>query len=82
MSSFNWREGEIRELLTIMGEKVMQSHFSKDVERWCIYEKDAEERSLRAKPRPNRHGSVKRPEERSRIGPSYAPKLFTMQQNI
>ena len=29
MSSSNWRDGEIRELLTIMGEKVMQSHLTK-----------------------------------------------------
>ena len=37
MSSSNWRDGEIRELLTIVGEKVTQSHnaFNKDVEKWC-----------------------------------------------
>jgi hypothetical protein len=26
MNSCNWRDGEIRKMLTIMGEKVMQSH--------------------------------------------------------
>ena len=67
MSSSNWRDGEIRELLTIMGEKVMQT------QRGTL---------LRAKPRPNRLGSVQRPKEPSRIGPSYPPKLLTMQQNI
>ena len=29
MSSSNWRDGEICELLTIMGEKEMQSHLTK-----------------------------------------------------
>jgi hypothetical protein len=29
MNSCNWREGEIRKLLTIMGEKVRQSHLKK-----------------------------------------------------
>ena len=29
LSSFTWRDGEIRKLLTIMGEKVMQSHLTK-----------------------------------------------------
>ena len=29
MSSSNWRDGEIRELLTNMGEKVTQSHLTK-----------------------------------------------------
>ena len=29
MNSCNWRDGEIRKLLTIMGEKVMQSHLKK-----------------------------------------------------
>jgi hypothetical protein len=38
--------------------------------------------SGRAKPRTKRLGGVERPMERSLIGPSYAPKLFTMQQNI
>ena len=61
MSSSNWRDGEIRELLTIMGEKVMQSHLTKTLKDGAIYEKDAEERSLRAKPRPDRLGSVLRP---------------------
>ena len=47
MSSFNWREGEIRELLTIMGEKVMQSHLRKTGKYGAIYEKVPEELSLR-----------------------------------
>ena len=29
MSSSNWRDGEIRELLTTVGVKVMQSHLTK-----------------------------------------------------
>ena len=65
-----------------MAEKVMQSHLTKTLKDGAIYEKDAEEHSLRAKPRPNRLGSVQKPKEPSRIGPSYPPKLFTMQQNI
>ena len=43
MSSSNWRDGEIRELLTIMGEKVMQSHLTMTLKDSAIYEKDAEE---------------------------------------
>ena len=41
MSSSNWREGEIRELLTIMGEKVMRSHLTKTLKDGAIYEKDS-----------------------------------------
>ena len=82
MSSSNWRDSEIRELLTIMGKKVTQSHLTKTLKDGAIYEKDAEEHSLRAKPRPNRLANVKRPKEGSRTGPTYAPKLFTMLQNI
>ena len=33
MSSSNWRDGEICEWLTIMGDEVMQSHLTK-MERW------------------------------------------------
>ena len=43
MRSSNWREGEIRELLTIMGEKVMQSRLTKTLKDGAIYEKVAEE---------------------------------------
>jgi hypothetical protein len=42
----NWRDFEIRELLTIMGEKVMQSHLTKTGKDGAIYEKAAEELSL------------------------------------
>jgi hypothetical protein len=35
MCSSNWSDGEICELLTIMGEKVMQSH-NEDGERYKI----------------------------------------------
>ena len=47
MSSSNWRDGEIRELLTITGEKVTQAHQTKTAKDGEIYEKDAEELSLR-----------------------------------
>jgi hypothetical protein len=47
MSSSNWRDGENRELPTIMGEKVMQLHLTKTWKDGAVYEKDAEERSLR-----------------------------------
>ena len=46
MSSSNWRDCEFRELLTIMEEKVMQSHLTKTLKDGAIYEKDAEERSF------------------------------------
>ena len=46
MSSSNWRDGEIRELLTIIGEKVMQLHLTKTLKDGVIYEKDTEELSL------------------------------------
>ena len=46
MSSSNMRDGEIRELLTIMGEKVMQSHLTKNLKDGAIYGKDAEECSF------------------------------------
>ena len=46
MSRSNWRYGEIREMLTIMGEKVMQSHLTKTLKDGVIYEKDTEELSL------------------------------------
>ena len=42
MSSSNWRDSEIRELLTIMGKKVTQSHLTKTLKDGAIYEKDAE----------------------------------------
>ena len=37
MSGSNWRDSEIHKLLTIMGEKVLQSHYAlnKDGDRWC-----------------------------------------------
>ena len=41
MSSSNWRDGEIRELLTNMGEKGMQSHLTKTLKDGAIYEKDS-----------------------------------------
>ena len=41
MNSSSWRDGEIHELLTIMGEKVMQSHFMKTGKNGAIYEKAA-----------------------------------------
>ena len=47
MSRSNWRDGEIRTLLTIMGEKVMQSHLMKIVKDGVIHEKVPEELSLR-----------------------------------
>ena len=47
MSSSNWRDGEIREMLTIMGENVLQSHLTKMVKDGTIYEKLAKELSLR-----------------------------------
>ena len=46
MSSSNWRDGETRKLLTIIGEKVMKSHLTKTLKDGAIYEKDAEERSF------------------------------------
>ena len=42
MSSYNWRDTDICKLLTIMGEKVMQSHLTKTGKYGAIYEKDAE----------------------------------------
>ena len=39
MSISNWRDGEICDLLTIMGEKGMQSHSTKSVKDGVIYEK-------------------------------------------
>ena len=47
MSSSNRRDGEIRELLTIIGEKVMQSYLTKMLKDGVIYKKDAEKLSLR-----------------------------------
>ena len=47
MSSANWRDGEIRELLTIMGEKDMQLHLMKTVKHYVFHEKVAEGLSLR-----------------------------------
>ena len=46
ISSSILRDCEIRELLTIMGEKVMQSHLTKTLKDGAIYEKDAAERSF------------------------------------
>ena len=46
MSSSYWRDGEIRKLLTIMGEKGMQSHLTQTEKEGAIYEKDAEQLSL------------------------------------
>ena len=46
MSSSNWRDGENRELPTIMGEEVMQPHLTKTFKDGAVYEKDAEERSF------------------------------------
>jgi hypothetical protein len=40
MSSSNWRDGEIRELLTIMGEKVMHAIYEKDAEEPCVPSRD------------------------------------------
>ena len=56
MSIFNWRDGEIRKLLTIMGEKVMQSHLTKMGKDGDIYAKDAEELSLRGFCRDKKQG--------------------------
>ena len=47
-SSSNWGDGEIREMLTIMGEKVMQLHLTKTLQVGVIYEKEAEEISVRS----------------------------------
>ena len=47
MSSSNWRDGEIRELLTIMGEKVMQFHLTKMWNDGAIYKRVPEELYLR-----------------------------------
>ena len=46
MNNANRRDGENRELLTIMGEKGMQSHLTKTLKDGAIYEKDAEECSF------------------------------------
>jgi hypothetical protein len=45
MCRSNWR-GKICELLTIMGEKVMQSYLTKTGKDGTIYEKAAEKLSL------------------------------------
>jgi hypothetical protein len=42
----NWSAGEIRKLLTIMVEQVMQSHLTKTGKDSAIYEKPPEELSL------------------------------------
>ena len=47
MSSSNWRDGEIRELLTSMGEKVMQSHLTKTRKDGAIYNRDISVRGFR-----------------------------------
>ena len=47
MISSNWRDGKIRKLWTIMGEKVMQSYLTNTLKAGVIYEKDAEDLSLR-----------------------------------
>ena len=47
MSCSNWRDTDIRKLLTIMGEKVMQLHLMKTGKAGTIYEKVAEELFLR-----------------------------------
>ena len=49
MSSSNWRDGEICELLNIMEKKLMQSHLTQTLKDGAIYEKDAEERTLLGK---------------------------------
>ena len=46
MISSNWRDGEIRKLLTLMGEKVMQSHLTKTGKDGAIYEQVPEKLSL------------------------------------
>jgi hypothetical protein len=46
MSSSNRRDGEIRELLTIIGETAMQSQLKKKLKDVAIYGKDAEELCL------------------------------------
>ena len=46
INSSNWRDSEICELLTIMGEKVMRSHLTNTGKDGVIYEKDAERLSL------------------------------------
>ena len=51
----NWRDGEIRKLLTIMGERVMQSHFTKTEKDGAIYKEAAEELSLRGFCRDKKH---------------------------
>ena len=48
MSSSNWRDIEIRELLTIMGEKIMQSYLTKTGKDGAIYKEVPEELSLGA----------------------------------
>ena len=55
ISSSNWRDGEIREMLTILGEKVMQSHLRRTGKDGVIYEKDAEEVSLQGFCRDKKH---------------------------
>ena len=47
MSSSNRRDCEICEMLTITGDKVMQSHLTKTLKDVVIYEKDSEGLSLR-----------------------------------
>ena len=47
MRRSDWRDGELRQLLTIMGEKEMQSHYRRPG-KMVVYEKDAEEPALPA----------------------------------
>ena len=47
MISSNWRDSEIHELLTLMGEKEMQSALTKTGKDGAIYVKAAGELSLR-----------------------------------
>ena len=46
MSSSNWRDGEIWEMLTLMGDKGMQSHLTPTGKDVAKYEKVPEELSL------------------------------------
>ena len=56
MSRSNWRDGKIRQLLIIMGEKVMQWPLTKTGKDGAIYEKVQEELSLRGFCRDKKRG--------------------------
>ena len=58
MRSSNWRDGEIRELLTIMGEKVMQSRLTKTLKDGAILRQSSRRTTLRGFCQDNKHVAV------------------------